>query len=83
VKRAVADFLLSRENLQWLHIEKIEVCSKCQKIRATGSSFLRSFETIIIDQEELLKATVCKTKGEEKQEYMVIADCEKVTITNP
>jgi hypothetical protein len=82
VKRKVIELLLSCNKVQWLHIEKINVCSKCQRVKVTGSSFLKSFETIIIDQKEL-KAIVSKKEREEQQEYMVIADYEKVTIPNP
>jgi hypothetical protein len=81
MKRAVVDYLVSLNNLQWLHIDRIEVCERCEKIRATGSSFLRSFETIIIDRKEL-KGILRETEKAEKQEYLVIANCEKVIIPN-
>jgi hypothetical protein len=80
MKRAVVEYLASLDNLRWLHIDKIEVCERCEKIRATGSSFLRSFETVIINREDI-EAILSKTEKEEKQEYMVIADYEKVTST--
>jgi hypothetical protein len=80
LKRAVVKYLASLDNLRWLHIDKIEVCERCEKIRATGSSFLRSFETVIINREDI-EAILSKTEKEEKQEYMVIADYEKVTST--
>lgn len=83
-KRTVADYLLSTEVVKWLHVEKIEVCSKCQKIKAVGSSLSTGIETRIINRKELLK-NVISIKDEDKkqeQDYVVIAEEQNMTVTN-
>jgi len=79
-KQMVADYLLSNEVVQWLHVEKIEVCSKCQKIRATGSSLSAGIETRIINRKKL-KSTKDEDKKQE-QDYVVITEEQDMTVIN-
>ncbi len=83
-KRTIANYLLSNGVVQWLHVEKIEVCSKCQKIRVAGSSLSTGIETRIISRKELLRKVI-STKDEDKkqeQDYVVIAEEQNRLMTN-
>jgi hypothetical protein len=68
--------------VHWLHVEKIEVCSKCQKVRAVGSSFPAGVETKTINRNELLKKTISTKEKEEEQEYGLIVEEQHVAVTS-
>jgi hypothetical protein len=80
IKRSVVNYVLWRKDLQWLRVEKIVVCIKCRKIEILGSTFLKGFETRIIDLRELANPAINKTKQEEKQEFIVINPQQNVIV---
>jgi hypothetical protein len=82
IQRSVVNYVLWRKDLQWLRVEKIEVCIKCRKIKVKGSTFLKGFETRIIDPRELANPSINKTKQEEKQEFIVVNPQQNVIVAD-